>query len=119
MRRRTTKREAQYTRPLYVDLLQRTAANVRLLRAERGWSQEEAAFRCDEMSTYVFQCIEAGTSNFTATTLARLAHGFAIDPQVLLAPAPPPPKRKRGRPAKAKPEQNAEPSLAPTPDPIS
>jgi transcriptional regulator with XRE-family HTH domain len=98
MRRQTKVREAQYKRPLYRELIGRIAANVRRLRESSGWTQEEAAFQCDGMATYVFQCVEAGETNITATTIARLAEGFGVDPQELLAPAKVPPKRRPGRP---------------------
>lgn len=58
MRRQTKVREAQYKRPLYRELIGRIAANVRRLRESSAWTQEEAAFQCDGMATYVFQCVE-------------------------------------------------------------
>jgi transcriptional regulator with XRE-family HTH domain len=103
MRRKTQAREAQYERPLYREVIGRIAANIGCLRAARGWTQEEAAFRCDGMATYVFQCVEAAKTNITATTIARLADGFGVDPQDLLAPLPPPPRRKPGRPRRVEP----------------
>lgn len=103
MRRQTKVRAAQYERPLFRELLGRIAANVGRLRAAKGWTQEEAAFRCDGMATYVFQCVESAKTNITATTIARLAEGFDVDPQELLAPLPPPPPRKPGRPRRVEP----------------
>ncbi|MDB4928643.1 MAG: transcriptional regulator [Myxococcaceae bacterium] len=52
----------------------------RRLRAAKGWTEEEEAFRCKGMATYVFQCVESAKTNITATTLVRLAEGFDIDP---------------------------------------
>lgn len=101
MRRQTKVRAAQYERPLYRELLGRIAANIGRLREAKGWTQEEAAFQCDGMATYVYQCIESSQTNFTATTLARLADGFGVDPQMLLSPVKAPPKRRPGRPKKA------------------
>ncbi len=104
MRRQTTVREAQYTRPLYRELVGRIGANVKRLREACGWTQEEAAFRCDGMATYVFQCVEGGTTNVTATTLARLAEGFSVDPVQLLAPTEEAPKRRTRSRSAPKPE---------------
>lgn len=102
MRRQTKVRDAQYQRPLYRELIGRIAANVRLIRETRGWTQEEAAHQCDGMATFVFQCVETGEKNLTTTTLARLAEGLGVDPQDLLAPAKGPTKRRPGRPKSPK-----------------
>ena len=79
-------------------LLARIAANVRRLRADRGWTQADAARRCADMATPYLQLIERGGVNLTAGTLARLARGFGVDASELVAPAEPMPPRKPGRP---------------------
>lgn len=90
-------RAPQYESPRYGDLLARLAGNVRRLRAERGWTQEEAAHQCGGMSTYLFQLVESGTTNPTATTLARLCDGFDLDVVALLAPVSAPLAARTGR----------------------
>lgn len=90
-------RAPQYESPRYADLIARLSANVRRLRAERGWTQEEAAHQCGTMSTYLFQLVESGTTNATATTLARLCDGFNLDVVALLAPVKAPRAARTGR----------------------
>jgi transcriptional regulator with XRE-family HTH domain len=85
MRRRRAEREQQYRSRSYNELLARLSANVRRLRETHEWSQEEAAHRCD-MSTRIFQRVEAADSNVTFTTLARLCEGFGVDVRELLVP---------------------------------
>src|SRR5438105_2463887 len=97
MRRRRTERAPQYRSATFRDLQGRLAANVRALREEREWTQEEAAHR-SKMATQLFQRIEAGTVNLTFATLARLSQGFGEDVLRLLAPAKHPGRRSKGRP---------------------
>jgi DNA-binding Xre family transcriptional regulator len=86
MRRRRPQRAQQYRSRAYRELLVRLAGNVRRLRWERAWSQEEAAHRSG-MSTRVLQRVETADANVTFTTLARLCEGLAVDVRDLLAPA--------------------------------
>jgi transcriptional regulator with XRE-family HTH domain len=88
VRRKSTHRDAHYVAPEYRALLDRLAANLRRMRAERGWTQEAAAARCADMAPYVYRRIEGGHTNLTATTLARLAAGFEVELTDLLAAAP-------------------------------
>jgi len=97
MRHRRPERASQYQSATFRDLQGRLAANVRALREQRHWTQEEAAHRT-KMATQLFQRIEAATVNLTFATLARLAHGFGEDVLQLLAPARHPARRPRGRP---------------------
>lgn len=78
-------------------MIDRVAANTHILRDAAGWTQEEAAHRCDEMPIRVYQMVERGQANVTARTLARLCHGFSVDPVALLAPSAPRAKRKAKR----------------------
>ena len=99
--RRRPEREQQYKSAAYRDLIARLAHNARAVREERGWTQEEAAHRC-EMATLLLQRVEAGATNVTATTIARLCAGLHEDPQRLFAPSPKLVRRQRGRPASTK-----------------
>jgi transcriptional regulator with XRE-family HTH domain len=84
-RRRRPERAEQYESPAYRDLQARLAAAVRHLRAEKGWTQEEAAHRCG-MTTRHLQGVEGEDVNATFTTLARLCEGFEVDVVQLLQP---------------------------------
>ena len=87
MRTRRPERDRLYRSPGFRRLSERLGANVRRLRASRGWTQEVAAERC-EIATRMLQAIEAGGVNATLVTLARLASGFDVDVQDLVGPAP-------------------------------
>jgi len=69
---------------MYRQLLRRLSSNLRTLRKQRGWSQEEAGGRCG-MQMQTFQKIESGKKNVTFTTLARICVGLKVDPSDLLA----------------------------------
>lgn len=59
------------------------AANVRRLRHERGWSQEECAEYCGVHRTYI-GAVERGERNITIATLERIAAAFKVRPTDLL-----------------------------------
>jgi len=101
MRPRNKAREARYESAAYLGLLGRIGANVRRLREAKGWTQEEAAFQCDDLAAPLLRRIELGATNITALTLSRIAEGFGVDASEFLLPAKPTPKRKAGRPKKA------------------
>ena len=82
MKKRRPEREEQYESPLYLELQQRLSSALRRLRAENGWTQEQAAQECN-MSPRLYQRCEAGHSNVTLTTLARICAGFQTDPSDL------------------------------------
>ncbi len=78
MRQRRPEREAEYLSAACEKLHERLSHNVLRLRKARRWTQEEAAHQT-EMSTRLLQRIEAGETNVTLTTLARLVEGFGVD----------------------------------------
>jgi transcriptional regulator with XRE-family HTH domain len=80
-----------------VGLQRRLAANLRQLRDKAGWTQEEAAHRC-EMASRLLQRVEAGDVNVTLTTISRLCQGFGVDISDLFAEGPRRPVRRRKSP---------------------
>ena len=82
--KRRIERLPQYEDPAYRQLLRRLSSNLRAIRKQRGWSQEEAGARCG-MLMQTFQKIESGMKNVTFTTLARLCSGLKVDAADLLA----------------------------------
>lgn len=122
MRRQPAPPTARSSTRDYQELLDRVASNLRRLRTERGWTQEEAAHRCDEMSPFVYRQVEGALTNLTARTLARLARGLGVDVALLLDPAPAPSPRRPGRPPKYPKAPAAPPSpqsaVLPNPSPV-
>ncbi len=59
------------------------ATNLRRLRLQRKWSQEECAEKCGLHRTYI-GAIERGERNITLTTLDRIATAFGISAVDLL-----------------------------------
>ena len=78
MRRRRSERQHLYRSAEYRDLVGRLAAGIRNLREQNGWTQEVAAEHAS-LATPLLQRIEAGSSNVTITTIARLCKGFKVD----------------------------------------
>lgn len=105
MRDRSKPREKLYEAGAYHGLLALIGANVRRVREERGWTQEEAAEHCGEMASQLLCRIELGATNVTALSLSRIVEGFGIEPAELLKPvvAPPAAHRGPGRPRKPAP----------------
>lgn len=66
-----------------MDIRHRLAANLRRLRHEKGWSQEDYADRAGIHRTYVSD-IERGARNPTITVVEKLAKPFEIKPGALL-----------------------------------
>jgi transcriptional regulator with XRE-family HTH domain len=60
-----------------VDIRQRLGSNVRRLREEKGWSQEDYADRAGIHRTYVSD-IERGRRNPTVTVVEKLAAPLRI-----------------------------------------
>lgn len=84
----------------YGKVVARIGANVRRLREARGLTQEECAYRCKDLGPALLRTIEAGRTNITAATIARLCDGLKVDVAELFAPVEPAPKRGPGRPRK-------------------
>jgi transcriptional regulator with XRE-family HTH domain len=66
-----------------MDIKQRLSANLRRLRREKGWSQEEYADRADIHRTYISD-LERGARNPTITVVEKLAVPFDVSPGSLL-----------------------------------
>lgn len=67
-----------------MDIRQRLAANLRRLRHERGWSQEDYADRAGIHRTYVSD-IERCSRNPTITVVEKLAVPLEVSASDLLA----------------------------------
>ena len=90
-RPRRKERAAQYESAAFEEIQGRIAAAVKKQRKRQALSQEEAAHRCG-MSTRLLQMVEAGSSNLTLTTIARLCEGLEVDVLDLVR------RRKKPRP---------------------
>ena len=66
-----------------MDIRQRLGRNVRRLRVEKGWSQEDYADRAGIHRTYVSD-IERGKRNPTVTVVEKLAGPLGINTGQLL-----------------------------------
>lgn len=68
-----------------MDIRRQVGLNVRQLREERGWSQEELAFECKLHRTYI-SGVERGIRNPTVLVLKGIAHALKVPPSRLLDP---------------------------------
>lgn len=59
------------------------ANNIRRMRAERGWSQEELAHRAGLHRTFVAH-VERQVRNISLDNIERLASAFGVEPWLLL-----------------------------------
>lgn len=66
-----------------MDITTRLGRNLRRLREEKGWSQEDYADRAGIHRTYVSD-IERGRRNPTITVVERLAKPFGVKAGALL-----------------------------------
>lgn len=87
--------------PEHKALVERIAANVRRLRERRGWTQAQAATHC-ELSTFTFQCVEAGETSMSTATLSALCVGFGVEITELFHAAEAIVPRPPGRPVAQK-----------------
>ncbi len=68
---------------MLVDIRERLSRNLRRLRQEKGWSQEEFAFEAGLHRTYVSD-LERGARNPTITVVEKLAKALGVKPGQLL-----------------------------------
>lgn len=61
------------------------AYNVRLLRVQKAWSQEELAMECELDRTYV-SAVERARWNVSLGNIQRLASALGTEPWLLLKP---------------------------------
>lgn len=66
-----------------MDICKQVGLNVRRLREEKGWSQEELAFETGMHRTYI-SGIERGVRNPTVTVLAKIAGSLEVTSDQLL-----------------------------------
>ena len=66
-----------------MDVVKLMGRNVRVLRLERGLTQEELAHRCEMERSYVSD-LERGRRNPSVKALGRLAAALGVAPEALL-----------------------------------
>lgn len=66
-----------------MDIQHRLARNLRMLRAERQWTQEHVSFEAALTQTYLSE-LERGTRNPSIVVLEKLATVFGVPPARLL-----------------------------------
>lgn len=66
-----------------MEICARLGQNLRRLRRERGWSQEEFAFKAGIHRTYASD-LERGARNPTITVVAKLAEALGVSAASLL-----------------------------------
>ena len=65
------------------DLRNTVARNLRRLRTDKGWSQEELAFRAKVDRSYISQ-LETGVYSASVTMLGKLSKALGVDASELL-----------------------------------
>lgn len=66
-----------------MDIRKVIGRNVRDVRQDRIWSQEELADRAGVHRTYISQ-VERGVTNPTATVIAKIADALGVEPAELM-----------------------------------
>lgn len=66
-----------------MDIKKKFGKKVKLLRIEKGWSQEKLALTADLDRTYI-PSIESGRRNVSITVIEKLAGAFKIEISELL-----------------------------------
>lgn len=67
---------------------ERVAANVRLLRTRRGWTQDQLAERMGHKSPQAVWSTEVGRRRVTVTDLVEFATAFGVTPESLMSDDP-------------------------------
>ena len=67
------------------DLRNTVARNLRKLRTDKGWSQEELAFRAKVDRSYISQ-LETGVYSASVTMLGKLSKALGVEASELLKP---------------------------------
>lgn len=83
-RRRRAQRLPLYEGRTYTRALKTLARNLKRLRAEREWTQEQASEACG-LGVRALQALELGERNVTLVTPAQVADGFGVSLGSLLA----------------------------------
>ena len=66
-----------------MDIKKKFGKKVKLLRVEKGWSQEKLALTADLDRTYI-PSIEAGRRNVSIVVIEKIANALNIEIQVLM-----------------------------------
>ena len=61
-----------------MDIKEKFGLKVKLLRLEKGWSQEQLAFNADLNRTYI-PGIEKGVRNISITVIQKIADAFNVE----------------------------------------
>jgi len=83
-RRRRAQRLPLYEGRTYQRALKALARNLKRLRLEREWTQEQASEACG-LGVRALQALELGERNVTLVTLAQVADGFGVTVATLVA----------------------------------
>lgn len=82
-RRRRAQRLPLYEGKTFKRVVRALAKNLKRLREERGWTQEQASEACG-LGVRALQALELGERNVTLVTLAQVADGFGVTVATLL-----------------------------------
>ena len=66
-----------------MDIRRQVGRNLKRIRKERGWSQEELAFESGLHRTYI-SGIERGIRNPTITVIYKIADALGTEPEALV-----------------------------------
>ena len=66
-----------------MDIRKQVGLNLKRLRREKGWSQEDLADRCGLHRTYI-SGVERGIRNPTVLVLEKIAKTLEVEPAVLV-----------------------------------